>query len=145
MYGKLPVFALCAPAGRAAQRMKETTSRNAQTIHKLIEYQPFDGKEYYILLLMDILLPTEAVGVLVRDHQKAILLERQKVILPDRELLTVKAMVLPMELHRDFHIQMAKAAVKVIVWDKAIVHRLDMAAVKVPATGKMPALLQARM
>lgn len=47
MYGKLPVFALCAPAGRAAQRMKETTSRNAQTIHKLIEYQPFDGKEYY--------------------------------------------------------------------------------------------------
>lgn len=47
LYGKLPVFALCAPAGRAAQRMKETTSRNAQTIHKLIEYQPFDGKEYY--------------------------------------------------------------------------------------------------
>ena len=46
-YGKLPVFALCAPAGRAAQRMKETTARNAQTIHKLIEYQPFDGKEYY--------------------------------------------------------------------------------------------------
>lgn len=47
LYGKLPVFALCAPAGRAAQRMKETTARNAQTIHKLIEYQPFDGKEYY--------------------------------------------------------------------------------------------------
>lgn len=47
LYGKLPVFALCAPAGRAAQRMKETTNRNAQTIHKLIEYQPFDGNEYY--------------------------------------------------------------------------------------------------
>ena len=47
LYGKLPTFALCAPAGRAAQRMKETTNRNAQTIHKLIEYQPYDGKEYY--------------------------------------------------------------------------------------------------
>ena len=46
-YEKMPSFALCAPAGRAAQRMKETTNRNAQTIHKLIEYQPFDGREYY--------------------------------------------------------------------------------------------------
>lgn len=46
-YGKSPVFALCAPAGRAAQRMKETTNRNALTIHKLIEYQPYGANEYY--------------------------------------------------------------------------------------------------
>lgn len=47
LYGHKPVFALCAPSGRAAQRMKETTGRNALTIHKLIEYQPFGENEYY--------------------------------------------------------------------------------------------------
>lgn len=47
MYGRKPVFALCAPAGRAAQRMKEATGRNAMTIHKLIEYQPYGNREYY--------------------------------------------------------------------------------------------------
>lgn len=46
-FGRAPVFALCAPAGRAAQRMKETTKRNAQTIHKLLEYQPYGNSEYY--------------------------------------------------------------------------------------------------
>lgn len=47
MYGRKPVFALCAPAGRAAQRMKEATNRHASTIHKLIEYQPYGEKAYY--------------------------------------------------------------------------------------------------
>lgn len=47
LYGHSPKFALCAPAGRAAQRMKEATGRNASTIHKLIEYQPYGGQEYY--------------------------------------------------------------------------------------------------
>ena len=42
-----PKFALCAPSGRAAQRMKETTNRNAQTVHKLLEYQPYGKGEYY--------------------------------------------------------------------------------------------------
>lgn len=42
-----PKFALCAPSGRAAQRMKETTQRNALTIHKLLEYQPYGGRETY--------------------------------------------------------------------------------------------------
>lgn len=46
-FGELPKFALCAPAGRAAQRMKETTARNAMTIHKTIEYQPNDDGEYF--------------------------------------------------------------------------------------------------
>lgn len=40
-------IALCAPAGRAAQRMKETTSRNALTIHKLLEFQPYGDSEIY--------------------------------------------------------------------------------------------------
>ena len=46
-FHKKPKFALCAPSGRASQRMKETTNRNALTIHKLIEYQPYGTGEYY--------------------------------------------------------------------------------------------------
>lgn len=44
-YGKAPKIALCAPSGRAAQRMKESTGRNALTVHKLLNYQPF-GDSY---------------------------------------------------------------------------------------------------
>lgn len=36
---------LCAPTGRAAQRMTESTGRPATTIHRLLEYKPFEGKE----------------------------------------------------------------------------------------------------
>lgn len=46
-YKRKAKFALCAPSGRAAQRMKETTNRNALTIHKLLEFQPYDGNAYY--------------------------------------------------------------------------------------------------
>lgn len=35
-------FILCAPTGRAAKRMKETTGKEAKTIHRLLEY---DGKK----------------------------------------------------------------------------------------------------
>lgn len=35
------VVKLCAPTGRAAQRMKEVTGHEAMTIHKLLEYTPF--------------------------------------------------------------------------------------------------------
>jgi exodeoxyribonuclease V alpha subunit len=33
-------FCLCAPTGRAAKRVTETTGRPASTIHRLLEYQP---------------------------------------------------------------------------------------------------------
>lgn len=33
-------FCLCAPTGRAAKRVAETTGRRASTIHRLLEYQP---------------------------------------------------------------------------------------------------------
>ena len=36
-------IALCAPTGRAAQRMKEQTGRQALTIHKLLDIKPFAG------------------------------------------------------------------------------------------------------
>ena len=46
-FKRKPKFALCAPSGRASQRMKETTKRNALTVHKLLEYQPYGAGEYY--------------------------------------------------------------------------------------------------
>lgn len=46
MYGRKPEIVLCAPSGRAAQRMKETTGRNALTVHKLIEYQLIGNRIY---------------------------------------------------------------------------------------------------
>src|SRR5258707_1368694 len=35
--------ALAAPTGRAAKRLSETTSREAKTIHRLLEYDPAYG------------------------------------------------------------------------------------------------------
>lgn len=35
---------LCAPTGRAAKRMTETTGMEAKTIHRLLEYQPASGE-----------------------------------------------------------------------------------------------------
>jgi exodeoxyribonuclease V alpha subunit len=35
---------LCAPTGRASQRMKEVTGKEATTIHRLLEYKPYNGK-----------------------------------------------------------------------------------------------------
>lgn len=40
-------FVLCAPTGRAAQRMSEVCARNASTIHKLLEIRPY-GKDEFI-------------------------------------------------------------------------------------------------
>ena len=37
--------ALCAPTGRAAQRMAEQTGRYASTVHRLLEVQPFAGRD----------------------------------------------------------------------------------------------------
>ena len=36
-------IALCAPTGRAAQRLSETTGHEAKTIHRLLEFQPRGG------------------------------------------------------------------------------------------------------
>lgn len=46
-FGRKPRFALCAPSGRAAQRMKETTGRNAMTVHKTLGVMPYGTSEYY--------------------------------------------------------------------------------------------------
>ncbi|MGZ4269396.1 MAG: SF1B family DNA helicase RecD2 [Solirubrobacteraceae bacterium] len=34
---------LCAPTGKAARRLSETTGAQATTIHRLLEYQPYEG------------------------------------------------------------------------------------------------------
>lgn len=35
------IIKLCAPTGRASQRMKEATGREASTVHRLLEYRPY--------------------------------------------------------------------------------------------------------
>lgn len=40
-------IALCAPTGRAAQRMTEATGRNAMTIHRLLEVEWRDERPYF--------------------------------------------------------------------------------------------------
>ena len=40
------VIKCCAPTGRAAQRMKESTGLESQTVHRLCEYRPFDNESY---------------------------------------------------------------------------------------------------
>lgn len=37
---------LAAPTGKAAQRMSEQTGRDAQTLHSLLEFHPYDGFRY---------------------------------------------------------------------------------------------------
>jgi exodeoxyribonuclease V alpha subunit len=37
---------LCAPTGKAAKRLQETTGRKAQTIHRLLQYRPGAGFTY---------------------------------------------------------------------------------------------------
>lgn len=39
--------ALCAPTGRAAKRMTETTGQDASTIHRLLEYMPTSGGGFF--------------------------------------------------------------------------------------------------
>jgi len=41
------VIRLCAPTGRAAQRMTESTGREAVTIHRLLEYKPYGNEVTY--------------------------------------------------------------------------------------------------
>ena len=40
-------YMLCAPTGRAAKRMKESTGREAKTIHRLLEYKVFGSNGYF--------------------------------------------------------------------------------------------------
>lgn len=40
------MITLCAPTGRAAKRLSETTGMEAKTIHRLLEYRPGTGPKY---------------------------------------------------------------------------------------------------
>lgn len=39
-------FRLAAPTGRAAKRLSETTGEPAQTLHRLLEFKPFEGNKF---------------------------------------------------------------------------------------------------
>jgi len=44
LYAKGVQPLLCAPTGRAAQRLSESTGREAKTIHRLLEINPINGQ-----------------------------------------------------------------------------------------------------
>ncbi len=43
---KRHTFKLAAPTGRAAKRLSEATGEPAQTLHRLLEFKPFEGKKF---------------------------------------------------------------------------------------------------
>ncbi len=43
---KRKTFKLAAPTGRAAKRLSEATGENAQTLHRLLEFKPFEGNQF---------------------------------------------------------------------------------------------------
>lgn len=43
---KRHTFKLAAPTGRAAKRLSETTGEPAQTLHRLLEFKPFEGVKF---------------------------------------------------------------------------------------------------
>lgn len=53
-------YALCAPTGRAARRMKESTGKDAQTIHMLLEYQGTFGRNEDNPLWQDVVIVDES-------------------------------------------------------------------------------------
>lgn len=57
-------IALCAPTGRAAQRMTEATGRSASTIHRLLEVEWRDEKPYFKRNLRN---PLECQAVIVDE------------------------------------------------------------------------------
>jgi exodeoxyribonuclease V alpha subunit len=65
--------ALCAPTGRAAKRLTETTGREAKTIHRLLEFEPALGgfkRDAHNPLDLDLLVVDEAsmVDVVLMNH-----------------------------------------------------------------------------
>ena len=64
---------LCAPTGRAAKRLAETTGQEARTIHRLLEYDPLDGgfkRQSETPLEADLIVVDEAsmVDVVLMNH-----------------------------------------------------------------------------
>ena len=43
---KRRTFKLAAPTGRAAKRLSEATGESAQTLHRLLEFKPFEGNKF---------------------------------------------------------------------------------------------------
>ena len=43
---KHKTFKLAAPTGRAAKRLSEATGESAQTLHRLLEFKPFEGNQF---------------------------------------------------------------------------------------------------
>ncbi len=59
-------YVLCAPTGRAAKRIKETTGKEAKTIHRLLEITKVDDKDLDALYGIDVK-PVEADVIIVDE------------------------------------------------------------------------------
>ncbi len=46
LHAKHHTFKLAAPTGRAAKRLSEATGEPAQTLHRLLEFKPFEGNKF---------------------------------------------------------------------------------------------------
>jgi exodeoxyribonuclease V alpha subunit len=80
-------YCLCAPTGRAAKRVAETTGRPASTIHRLLEYQPAAN-----IFARDGAFPLEAEFVIVDEVSMLdalLFYHLLKAVPPDAHLLLV--------------------------------------------------------
>jgi exodeoxyribonuclease V alpha subunit len=86
-------YALAAPTGRAAHRLKELTKNDAQTIHKLLEYNPikndFDKNNKNLLQYSSIIVDEASMIdiYLFRALLKAIPNDAQLIIIGDKDQL----------------------------------------------------------
>ncbi len=76
---------LCAPTGRAAKKLSETTGREAKTIHRLLEYKPGEGfnKNEEHPLHCDVLIVDEAsmLDIILTHHLLKALNQKTTLIL----------------------------------------------------------------
>ena len=138
---------LAAPTGRAAKRLSEATDREAKTIHRLLEYQPRDGrfkKDESDSLETDVLIVDEASmidTVLMYHLLKAIPHSASLILVGDTDQLPS---VGPGTVLRDF---IASGLLKVVELDQ-IFRQARESLIVVNAhrvnKGKMPAIPEAK-
>lgn len=78
-------YLLCAPTGRAAKRLSESTGREAKTIHRLLEYDPKTAqfkrnKSNQLIADLVIIDETSMVDIVLGYHLLAALCDRARVL-----------------------------------------------------------------
>jgi exodeoxyribonuclease V alpha subunit len=78
-------YLLCAPTGRAAKRLSESTGREAKTIHRLLEYDPKKAqfkrnKSNHLITDLIIIDETSMVDIVLGYHLLSALCDRARVL-----------------------------------------------------------------